>query len=130
MTKETSRVISTASGVTRNGRVWYKLNGKFCSKRAYDMAKELEELGNFVKELDSSKVPTKKATTKCDGDINPTLLLIVAVIVFVFVVIMVCIMVGDAKVDYCGVYKPWKWNANELWFVENTCKYIHFTPKE
>ena len=130
MTKESNLVVSTASGVTRNGRVWYKLNGKFCSKRTYDMAKELEELGNYIKELESSKVPAKKATTKWDGDINPTLLLIVAVIVFVFVVILGCIMLGDAKIAYCGVYKPWKWNASELWFVEDTCKYIHFTPKE
>ena len=130
MTKESNLVVSTASGVTRNGRVWYKLNGKFCSKRTYDMAKELEELGSYTKELESSKVPAKKATTKWDGDINPTLLLIVSVIVFVFMLIMVCIMVGDAKVDYCGVYKPWKWNASELWFVEDTCRDIHFTPKE
>ena len=106
MTKETSRLISTRSGVTRNGRVWYQLNGKFCSKRAYDMAKELEELG--------SKVPAKKVTTQWDGDINPTLLLIVAVIVLVFVVILGCIMVGNAKLDYCGY----------------TCRDMQFTTKE
>ena len=117
MTKETSRLISTRSGVTRNGRVWYQLNGKFCSKRAYDMAIA----------LDSSKVPAKKVTTQWDGDINPTLLLIVAVIVLVFVVILGGIMVGDAKVAKCGVYKPWKWNANKIWFVENTCRDLKFT---
>ena len=130
MTKETSRLISprsgvtrsgvTRSGVTRNGRVWYQLNGKFCSKRAYDMAKA----------LDSSKVPAKKVTTQWDGDINPTLLLIVAVIVLVFVVILGCIMVGNAKLDYYGVYKPWKWNANELRFVEDTCRDTQVTTKE
>ena len=117
MNKETSRLISTRSGVTRNGRVWYQLNGKFCSKRAYDMAKE----------LDSSKVPAKKVTTQWDGDINPTLLLIVAVIVLVFVVILGGIRIGDAKIAKCGVYKPWKLNANKIWVVENTCRDLKFT---
>ena len=116
MTKERNTVVSTASGVTRNGRVWYKLNGKFCSKRTYDMAKE----------LDSSKVHAKKATTKWDGDINPTLLLIVAVIALVFVVILGGIMIGDAKVAKCGVYKPWA-SHGKLWFVENTCRGLEFT---
>ena len=51
-------------------------------------------------------------------------------VVAVFMLIMACIMVGDAKIAYCGVYKPWKWNANKIWFVENTCRDIHFTPKE
>ena len=127
MNKEISRIISTNWGLTRNGRVWYQLNGKFCSKRAYDMAKELEELGSYTKELDSSKVPAKKITTQWDGDINPTLLLIVAVIVLVFVVILGCIRIGDAKIAYCGVYKPWKLNANKIWFVENTCRDLKFT---
>ena len=37
---------------------------------------------------------------------------------------------GYSALNSCGVYKPWKWNANKLWFVEDTCKYIHFTSKE
>ena len=127
MPKETSRLISTRSGVTRNGRVWYQRNGKFCSKRAYDMAIELEELDRMPKDLGSSKVPAKKVTTQWDGDINPTLLLLVAVIVVIFVGILGGIMLGDAKVAYCGVYKPWKLNANKIWFVENTCRDLKFT---
>ena len=37
---------------------------------------------------------------------------------------------GYSAIYSCGVYKPWKWNAAKIWFVEDTCKYIHFTPKE
>ena len=37
---------------------------------------------------------------------------------------------GYSAIYSCGVYKPWKWNADKLWFVEDTCKYMHFTPKE
>ena len=116
MTKDRNLVVSTASGVTRNGRVWYKLNDKFCSKRTYDMAKE----------LDSSKVPAKKVTTEWDGDINPALLLIVAVIVLVFVMIILCILVGENDLYNCGVYKPWA-SHGKLWFVENTCRALEFT---
>ena len=59
--------------------------------------------------------------------VSPTLRIIVAVIVVVFVMIMAGIMSGDAKIAYCGVYKPWKWNANKIWFVENTCRGLEFT---
>lgn len=37
---------------------------------------------------------------------------------------------GYSAIYSCGLYKPWKWNANKIWFVEDTCKYIHFTPKK
>lgn len=59
--------------------------------------------------------------------VSPTLLLIVAVIVVIFVGILGGIMSGDAKIAYCGVYKPWKWHANKIWFVEDTCRALEFT---
>ena len=68
--------------------------------------------------------------TKETSLVSPTLRIILSVIVVVFMMIMAGIMVGNAKIDYCGVYKPWKWNANELWFVEDTCRDMQFTAKE
>ena len=59
--------------------------------------------------------------------VSPTLRIIVAVIVVVFMMIMACIMSGNAKIAYCGVYKPWKLNANKIWFVEDTCRALEFT---
>ena len=59
--------------------------------------------------------------------VSPTLRIILSVIVVVFMMIMAGIMSGNAKIAYCGVYKPWKWNANKIWFVENTCRDLKFT---
>ena len=55
MTKETSRVISTRSGVTRNGRVWYQVNGKFCNKATYFAANvrlDIDEASETIQRTD------------------------------------------------------------------------------
>ena len=65
--------------------------------------------------------------TKETSLVSPTLRIILSVIVVVFMMIMAGIMSGNAKIAYCGVYKPWKWNANKIWFVENTCRDLKFT---
>ena len=65
--------------------------------------------------------------TKETTIVSPTLLITLSVIVGIFVMIMACIMSGNAEIAYCGVYKPWKWNANKIWFVENTCRGLKFT---
>ena len=115
------------NGVKKNGQCWYRVNGKFCNHATYYSA---------VLEIEASKqeeinvVVAKKKITKCDGSSTTTWVIILGVLTLLFGLLMFGIMAGDAKLSYCGVFKPWKMSPDVIWFVENTCRGLEFTPAD
>ena len=116
------------SGLRKNGTAWYMVDGKFVNKATFTTAcyaTDREEAD--IAAMGAVITPATVCKPTWNYDISPTLLLVISVLVLVFVMVFVVVIgVGDAKVNYCGYYKPWV-SHGKIWFVENTCRDLSFT---
>ena len=116
------------SGLRKNGTWWYMVDGKFVNKATFITAylvPDSEEAD--IAAMGAVVTPATVCKPAWNYDISPALLLVISVLVLVFVMVFVVVIgVGDAKVNYCGYYKPWV-SHGKIWFVENTCRDLSFT---
>ena len=116
------------SGLRKNGTWWYMVDGKFVNKAAFItayLAPDREEAD--IAAMGAVITPATVCKPTWNYDISPALLWIVGITVASLLLLFVVVIgVGDAKVNYCGYYKPWG-SQGKIWFIENTCRDLSFT---